>query len=309
MAEVSECHRGIFTIAGAIPSQMQWRDMTYEPLRGKVWTVSEGVNRSIFIEGDTGVVAFDTFGSPMAAIAYNMAIQRVLPDKPVHTIVYTHDHLDHTGYAADFAPNARRIAHELTNNVLVTRESDGQLPATETWSGETQWFEIDGVRFQLIYPGPTHGDGNSAAYFPDLKLLFMVDSIIPGVGYTFLPDWHLAPYIPTLQRLLALDFDVFVPGHFWVSGRDEFAKNIQWYEAVAHTAQEAIVAGIDVENLREVTAYTDEHLRNEYGALFRFDEYAGMNLLRYVYEYLHGGWGIEGNTKARCEPIEVAHGH
>jgi hypothetical protein len=33
-----------------------------------------------------------------------------------------------------------------------------------------------------------------------------------------------------------------------------------------------------------------------------------MNLLRYVYEYLHGGWGIEGNTAARCEPLEVLGG-
>jgi hypothetical protein len=45
--------------------------------------------------------------------------------------------------------------------VIAARESDGQLAATETWSGETAWYEIDGVRFLLIYPGPTHGDGNS----------------------------------------------------------------------------------------------------------------------------------------------------
>jgi hypothetical protein len=55
-----------------------------------------------------------------------------------------------------------------------------------------------------------------------------------------------------------------------------------------------------------LTRYANEHLRDEYGALFRFDEYAGMNLLRYVYEYLHGGWGIEGNTAPRCERIEVS---
>ena len=30
-----------------------------------------------------------------------------------------------------------------------------------------------------------------------------------------------------------------------------------------------------------------------------------MNLLRYVFEYLHGGWGLEGNTAARHEPIAV----
>jgi glyoxylase-like metal-dependent hydrolase (beta-lactamase superfamily II) len=301
---VSACHRGIFTIAGEIPSQLQWRDMTYEPLRGNVWTISEGINRSIFVEGDTGIVAFDTFGSPMGAIAYRAAIARVFPDKPVHTVVYTHDHLDHTGYAADFAPEARIIAHELTQNVLVARRSDGQLPATETWTGESAWYEIDGVRFQLTYPGPTHGDGNAAAWFPDLKLLFMVDSIIPGVGYTFLPDWHLAPYIPTVSRLLELEWDLFVPGHFWTTDRRGFAENIEWYEAVAETAQRALAEGVDVDSFGEITRYAHETLARDYGRLFRFDEYAAMNLLRYVYEYLHGGWGIEGNTRACTTPLE-----
>jgi glyoxylase-like metal-dependent hydrolase (beta-lactamase superfamily II) len=307
--QVSPCHRGIFTIAGVIPSQLQWRDMTYEPLRGKIWTISEGINRSIFIEGKTGVIAFDTFGSPMGAIAYRSAIDRVLPGKPVHTIVYTHDHLDHTGYAADFAPDARIVAHELTQNVIVARKSDGQLPATETWSGETAWYEIDGVRFLLIYPGPTHGDGNCAAWFPDLKLLFMVDTIIPGVGYTFLPDWHLASYIPSVARLLALDWDTFVPGHFWLTDRNGFAENVNWYEAVAETAQEAIADGVDVDSLHEVTRYAQERLAAEHGSLFRFNEYAGMNLLRYVYEFMHGGWGIEGNTHPCHDPLEVGHAH
>lgn len=306
---VSDCHRGIFTIAGQIPSQLQWRDMTYEPLRGGVWTISEGINRSIFVEGDTGVVAFDTFGSPMGAIAYGAAIQRVLPDKPVHTIVYTHDHLDHAGYAADLAPNARIIAHELTQNVVVARESDGQLAATETWTGESSWYEVDGVRFQLLYPGPTHGDGNTAAWFPDLRLLFMVDSIIPGVGYAFLPDWHLASYVPAMNRLLDLDWDVFVPGHFWLTDRDGFAENIRWYDAVASTAEDAIADGVDVENLGEVTRYATERLRGEYGQLFRFGEYAGMNLLRYVYEYLHGGWGLEGVAKPPCGRLGDGHAH
>jgi glyoxylase-like metal-dependent hydrolase (beta-lactamase superfamily II) len=300
---VSECHRGIFTLAGTIPSQLQWRDMTYAPLRGNVWTVSEGINRSIFIEGEKGIVAFDTFGSPMGAMAYKYAVSRLFPHKPVTTIVYTHDHLDHTGYAADFAPDAKILAHELTNNVVSARGSDGQTPAHETWSGETREFEEDGVRFQLIYPGPTHGDGNAAAYFPDLKLLFMVDSIIPGVGYTFLPDWHLAPYIPTMNRFLDLDWDLFVPGHFWLTDRDGFAENIRWYNAVAQVAQDAIADGVDVENLAELWPYANERLEGEFGRLFRFHEYGGMNVLRYVYEYLHGGWGLEGNLPAKTGPF------
>lgn len=299
----SECHRGIFTITGPIPSQLQWRDMTYQPVRGNVWTVSEGVNRSILIEGTKGLIAFDTFGSPGAATAYRVAVSRIFPDKPVHTVVYSHDHLDHTGYASDFAPDARVIAHELTDNVVKARKSDGQVPAHEVWSGERKEFEIDGVRFEMIYPGPTHGDGNSAAYFPDLKLLFMVDTVIPGVGYTFLPDWHLAPYIPVVKRLLTLEWDLYVPGHFWLLDREGFRENIRVYESLAECAQRALEEGVDVEDLREVTRYAHDRLAPQWAGQFRFVEYSGMNLLRYLWHYLQGGWGLEGNFQASRAPL------
>ena len=178
--------------------------------------MSEGINRSIFVEGDTGVIAFDTFGSPMAAIAYQLAVQRVLPDKPVHTVVYTHDHLDHTGYAADLAPDARIIAHELTSAVVSARGSDGQLPATETWSGETAWYEIDGVRFQLIYPGPTHGDGNSATWFPRAEAALHGRLDHPWSRLHVPPGLASGAVHPDSAASPELDWDLFVPGHFWL---------------------------------------------------------------------------------------------
>jgi hypothetical protein len=86
-------HCGIFTIPGEIPILGAYRDICYVPLRGNIWTASEGIYRTCFVEGEKGVVAFDTFGTPGTARAYGGAIQRVFPDKPVHTIVYSHDHL------------------------------------------------------------------------------------------------------------------------------------------------------------------------------------------------------------------------
>src|SRR5262244_1018728 len=157
----SKCdHRGIFTIPGALPIQSAWRDITYEPVRGNVWTASEGIYRTIFLEGKRGTIAFDTFSTPGGARAYQGAIQRVFPQKRIHTIIYSHDHLDHTGYAADLQPDAKIISHELCAKVVAARKSDGQLVPHETCSGERQEFRIDRVRFELIYPGPTHGDGN-----------------------------------------------------------------------------------------------------------------------------------------------------
>jgi len=292
-----ECHRGILRIAGALPAQVFPPTMSYTPLGGRVWTASEGIYRTIFIEGDSGIIAFDTFYTPGAANSYRQAIKRVFPLKDIQTIVYSHDHLDHTGYAIDLAPEANVIAHERCAEVIAARKSDGQAPATETWSGERKAFEIDGVSFELIYPGQTHGNGNVAAYLPDNGLLFMVDTVIPGVCYTFIPDWHLSSYVPTMRRLLELDgWDRFVPGHFWPVDRAGFAQNLDYYDRLAEAGQQALIDGVDSDDYDEVKAYAEEKLRSEFGYLFRFHEYIGMNLMRYMLHYRTGGWGLEDNS-------------
>lgn len=296
-------HHGIFTIEGELPLQGFPRDMTYEPVRGPIWTVSEGIYRTIFLEGENGIVAFDTFSTPGGARSYRQALERLFPDKPIHTIVYSHDHLDHTGYAADLKPDAEIIAHELCGNVIEARQSDGQLPPTETFSGERASYSVDGVSFELIYPGPTHGDGNLAVHLPEQDVLFMVDTVIPGVCYTFIPDWHLRPYLGNMRRLTELEWDLFIPGHFWSTDPAGFEHNLQFYEDLAETAERAVDEGVEVTDLEEVKTFADQHLKNSYGDLFRYEAYIGMNLMRYMYEYITGGWGIEGNRPPREEPL------
>lgn len=296
-------HCGIFTLGGNIPIQGAWRDITFTPVRDNIWSVSEGIYRTIFLKGQKGVVAFDTLTTPGTARAYAGAVGRVYPNNPIHTIIYSHDHLDHTGYAADMAPDANIIAHDLCDKVVRARHSEGQLPATEVFSGERQSYSIDGNDFELIYPGPTHGDGNIAAYFPQSKVLFMVDTVIPGVGYTFFPDWHFTPYVAAMKRLLSLDWDVFVPGHFWITDRKGFIESLDYYDRMADVAQQAIFDGLDPHDWTEVTKYTNQNLAGEFGELFRFGEYCAMNLSRYMQQYLTGGWGIEGNMQQDTTPL------
>jgi glyoxylase-like metal-dependent hydrolase (beta-lactamase superfamily II) len=250
------------------------------------------------LEGKTGLVAFDTFYSQGAARSYAYALDRLFARKRVHTLVYSHDHLDHTGFAADFAPHADRIVcHQEAADVITARRSDGQTPPTDVWAGRERTLEVDGVRLELVNPGPTHGNGNVAAYLPEQKILFMVDTVIPGVGYTFVPDWHLTQYLPTMRTLLELDWDTFVPGHFWRLDRKGFADNLAFYDTLADTAQEALLAGIDADDYEQVKRYTYERLDPGWGHLFRFDEYAPLNLMRFMLHYRTGGWGLE-DTKA-----------
>ncbi len=287
------CHRGIFDVDDDLPALEYRPTITYQPLRGPIWLASDGVYTTIFLAGREGVVCFDTFATPGAAIAYRQAVGRLLPDRTIHTVVYSHDHLDHTGYALDLAPQAEVIAHAECAEVVELRQSDGQKRPTEVWSGEQTEYSIDGVRFHLLNPGSTHGNGNAAAWFPEQRLLFMVDTVIPGVGYTFLPDWHLANYVSSMRRLGELDFDLFVPGHYWPLDRAGFTENLDFFEFVTAAGEEALRAGVDPDDYREIEAYGRERYLDAEGRRFRFHEYFAMNLMRAMQHARHGPWGLE----------------
>jgi glyoxylase-like metal-dependent hydrolase (beta-lactamase superfamily II) len=298
------CHRGIFGIDGPLQGYAFPTTVSYRPVSDRLWTASDGIYRSIFVEGDEGVIAFDTFWSPAAAASYRTAIERVLPGREVHTVIYSHDHLDHTGFASDLAPGAGRIiAHADAARVIAARGSDGQTPATETWSGERQSFSIDGTEFELINPGATHGNGNVAAWFPDAGTIFMVDTVIPGVGYTFFPDWHLDSYLPNMRRLESLEWSSFIPGHFWPLDRKGFSENLSYYERIDEAAREALSEGVDPDDYTAIDAWARERLGGELGRLFRFGEYIGMNVMRFMLHHRTGGWGLEDAGGARSESL------
>lgn len=100
-------------LQGDIPIQCAYRDICYQPLRANLWTASQGISRTNFLEGRKSVIAFDTFGTPGTA-----------------------------------------------------RASDGQKAADKAWPGERRELTIGGCTFELLYPGPTHGDGNVGGVFP-----------------------------------------------------------------------------------------------------------------------------------------------
>lgn len=88
-------HCGIFTIGGDLAIQGPCRDIYYQPVSDNIWT----------------------------ARAYQRAIGRVFPKKPTHTVIHSHEYLDHCGYAADLAPEAKIIAHDYTDQVVVGRQT------------------------------------------------------------------------------------------------------------------------------------------------------------------------------------------
>ena len=286
-------HCGILTIPAPHPIMGAWRDITYQPVVDNIWTVSEGIYRTIFLEGRKGVIAFDTLTTPGTARAYAAAVGRVFPAKPIHTIVYSHDHLDHSGYAAALAPDAEIIADEMCAKVIKLRQAEGQLQPGRIISGKTNRMHIDGVDFTLLNPGPTHGSGHISAHFASEKILFSSDTILANAKYGFLPDYHIGNFVNYMRGLLGLQWDTFVPGRYALSDRAGFEKGCDYIDAIQEACQQAFVEFVPIWALDAMQACVADKLRERFGELDGFEEHVGLTAIRIVHHYLMGGWGLE----------------
>ena len=121
--------------------------------------------------------------------------------------------------------------------------------------------------------------------------------------YTTLMDWHLTHYVSVMRRFLSLDWDLWVPGHFWPITRPRFIEILDYWERLFDFGQQAIIDGVDPNDWDGLNTYTDEKLGPLYSDEFRYHEYGAMNLHRFMQEYLTGGWGIDGNLKPNLTPL------
>jgi len=286
-------NRGKFTMEAAQAYLAHEPQMQVDALSERLFTVSDGHCRTIFLAGDSGVIAFDTFGTPGRARSYRRAIESTLPGKPIGTIIYSHDHLDHTGFAADLAPAAEIVADEICAKVVKVRGAEGQLQPTRVLTGARNELTVDGVDLVLLNPGPTHGSGNVAAYFGDEGVLFSSDTILANARYGFMPDYHFANFTRFMRGFLELEWDRFVPGRFGLTDRAGFERGCDFVDAVMVACQQAFANFVPIWLYEPMKGFVGGQLGEQFGDLEGFDGHIGQMAIRIVHHYLMGGWGLE----------------
>ena len=290
-------NRGLFTSNKARAYLAFEPEMAVEQLSRRLWTISDGVCRTIFLKGREGVIAFDTFGTPGRARAYARAIKKAIPGREISTVIYSHDHLDHAGFAADLAPDAEIIADEICAKVIKLRQAEGQRQPTRVISGAENRINVDGVELVLLNPGPTHGSGNLAAWFAGEKLLFSSDTILANARYGLMPDIHLANFVSYMRGFLELDWDTFVPGRYGTTDRAGFARGCEYIEALQEACQQAFIEFVPIWAYEPMRGYVMNKLADRFGDLDGFTEHVGLTAIRIVHHYLMGGWSLEDTPR------------
>jgi alkyl sulfatase BDS1-like metallo-beta-lactamase superfamily hydrolase len=193
------------------------------------------------VRTDAGLVLVDT-GSRETASQTFAALRR-WDDSPVHTVIYTHDHIDHSWGARllDQEADAREIArprivahrnvhnrfdrydatHELNSLVMGRQFNQPGYTFPKEHRRPDQVYDdhlalmVGGVRIELFH-GRGETDDATFVWLPEQRILVSGDFVIwvfPNAGnprkvQRFAPDWAAA-----LRRMEALKPAVLIPGH------------------------------------------------------------------------------------------------
>ncbi len=203
----------------------------------RVYTYNWYFDRTLIIRTDAGLVIVDPFSEHLV-VGMKKALEEAGIDDNVHTLIYSHYHLDHVLGGGALEP-AHVIAHEKAPSYWRDFDERGAsvLAPTRLIEGDTD-LEIGGVAIKLIYMGKAHSDTQYAVYLPQEKLLYPPDTVsvrvfLPGGG----PDIYMPGFLSALDRLALLDFDTFVPSHFGIGKKSDFLESLEMLHFVQELAE------------------------------------------------------------------------
>ncbi len=193
------------------------------------------------VRTSAGLVLIDTANAALAAQTF-AAIRR-WDDSSVHTVIYTHGHIDHTGgiAAIDEEANARGVppprivAHRDVrrrmerykttqgfNSIVQGQQFNypdyiypvGQRQPDEVYE-DTLSLIIGGERLELFH-GRGETDDATFVWLPERRVLASGDFVIwmfPNAGNPRKVQRYAAEWAATLRRMQALQPEVLIPGH------------------------------------------------------------------------------------------------
>ena len=193
------------------------------------------VNATLF-ETDEGLVLVDTGMAP-AGPALLEAI-RGISDKPLHTIIYTHGHVDHaygtwallegTGESPQIIAQENlparfdrylRMRGSLARYMSQPLETLPQKPEDLVWPTRTFRdrldLEIGGETF-ILFHYPAETDDQLFVWVPGRKVMATADyyqGFLPNAGNGKRVQRYVESWVEALREMVSLEPEILIPGH------------------------------------------------------------------------------------------------
>lgn len=256
-----------------------------------------------FVVTDDGVVVFDALATPPLAEKLLSLIREVTP-QPIRRVIVSHYHADHFyGLQVFKAAGAEIWAHRLAEGATRTEEAllrlEQRKEALFPWVDETTRlieadrfvadeidFELGGVQFALRYVGPAHSREDLAMLVKPDRVLYAGDLVFRG-RVPFVGDADARAWIASLDKLLALEPRVLVPGHGEPSHtpREDLVFTREYLtflrEEMAEAAHDLVpfeeaYEAVDWSRYRDLPAFEEANRVNAYNQYLRLELEGGQ---------------------------------
>src|SRR3954449_4916570 len=202
------------------------------------------INNTGFIAGSRGVVSVDASSTVDRTRAFQAAIAKVT-GAPVRTLINTHHHGDHT-YGNFLFEGATIVGREGIRELIMKWGGPEALPPV--WD-PVDWGDVeiappfltftdqikvyaDDLECHVSYVGtPAHTTNDSIVWIPERRVLFSGDLLFNG-GTPFLLQGSVTGARGTVERLLALEPEIVVPGHGDVCGPEALQQCADYLDFV-----------------------------------------------------------------------------
>jgi glyoxylase-like metal-dependent hydrolase (beta-lactamase superfamily II) len=231
--------------------------------------------------GVDGILLVDTQYAPLSNKI--VAAIRKISDKPIHYIIDTHHHGDHTGGNAnlraagstltggnmlgairDSGVGAAIIAHENVLNHLSTANGDQATPSsgwpTDTYFGKKKEMYFNGEGIEILHMPAAHTDGDSIVFFRRSDVISSGDVFVTtsypvidlAAGGTYLG------IVNALERLVDIIIPVYgqdggtlvIPGHGRLSNLGDVLNFREMVLVVRDRLQSMIKSGMTLEQVK-----------------------------------------------------------
>jgi len=219
---------------------------------------------SLFVVTDEGVLVADGQESPEETARLVETIAGIT-ERPITHVVVCSDHGDHTGGNSAFPAGARFYAHPTSIATLeapaASRDADDPPVIIPTEAvPERRVLELGGREIHLLHLGRAHTGGDLVVHLPGEKILFMSETFLHGI-FPAMRSAYPTEWEAMLDRALAMDVDIYVPGHGPVTSPVELRTGLETYrEALGRVIAEARrlhADGVPVEEAADEARFGD----------------------------------------------------
>ena len=238
---------------GAIYLYQQVTSLDVVPVTDDVYAITGlGSNVGVLRAGD-GVVVVDTMTFRIQGRRIRDAAEAL--GGPTQALINTHYHLDHTHGNPAWASGMRVVSTERTRRYLRAMDAAywegdaaGTLP-NETFD-EERVLRFGDKTIRLLHPGRGHTDGDLVALFVEDRVLHTGDLFFNGryPNIDLEAGGSVREWGDTIDRLLALDFELVIPGHGPVTDREGLIAFQRFIRQLSALGEEAARDGLSLQD-------------------------------------------------------------